>query len=215
MEEGKSGKTNVVLICIIVAIIAVVGTLFATGTISFNKDSNTNNNSGEKDNNKASDNDKNNTNDNNDYTGKYDYWMNYLLAKDDLKVSIERERYADDYVTNTIDKTVELTKEQVEGLFVKLMGLKLVNRCQPGRGTGDPNYDDITFSYSVNGVKYELSLSGMDYILFFYDDDNADKSLLDAIEKSKDLQDGEASEYNSCAYEYDGFKSTLLDEYFK
>ena len=143
----------------------------------------------------------------------YDAWMNYLLTKDDLKVSVHRERYADDYVTNTIDKNVELSKDQVKGLFAKLMNLKLVNRCSSGRGTGDPNYDSILYTYSVNGTKYEFNMSGMDYLWIYYDEKNVDKSLLDVLDKSKDAKEG--TEYDSCVYEFDNFRSSFLDEYFK
>ena len=203
MEE-KNSKLNVILICIIVVIFAVLATLFATGTISFNK--NTNNESGEKDN-KPSD-----TKDN-DYTGDYDKWMNYLLTKNDLKVTVNRVRYADDYVTETYNKTVELSKDQVKDLFTKLMNLKLVNRCTSGRGTADPNEDSIVYSYSENGVNYEFSMSGFDSLWTFYDNDKVDNTFLDAIEKSKDASEG--TELDDCVYEFDGFKNTLLDEYFK
>lgn len=203
MEE-KNSKLNVILICIIVVIFAVLATLFATGTISFNK--NTNNESGEKDN-KPSDTKEN------DYTGDYDKWMNYLLTKNDLKVTVSRVRYADDYVTETYNKTVTLSKDQVKDLFTKLMNLKLVNRCTSGRGTADPNEDSIVYSYSENGVNYEVSMSGFDSLWTFYDKDKVDSTFLDAIEKSKDASEG--TELDDCVYEFDGFKNTLLDEYFK
>jgi len=203
--EEKNSKLNVILICIIVVIFAVLVTLFATGTISFNKDNNTGNNS--ENDNKPSDTKEN------DYTGDYDQWMNYLLTKNDLKVTVSRVRYADDYVTETYNKTVTLSNDQVKDLFTKLMNLKLVNRCTSGRGTANPNEDNIVYSYSENGVNYEVSMSGFDSLWTFYDNDKVDNTFLDAIEKSKDASEG--TELDDCVYEFDGFKNTLLDEYFK
>ena len=174
--------------------------------------------SGQVNNNEGNNQDNNNNSNGNNISQEddninYDAWMNYLLTKDDLKVSVHRERYADDYVTNTVDKNVELSKDQVKGLFAKLKNLKLVNRCSSGRGSGDPNYDSILYTYSVNGTKYEFSMSGMDYLWIYYDEKNVDKSLLDVLDKSKDAKEG--TEYDSCVYEFDDFRSSFLDEYFK
>jgi len=138
--------------------------------------------------------------------------MNYLLAKNDLKVSVHRERYASDYTTKTIDKEIVLSIDQVKALFTKLMDLRLVNRCVSGIGTGNPNDDEISFTYSVNGKKYELIISGMDSLWSLQDDANTDKDLFDAFDKSKDATEG--TEVSDCVYEFDGFKSSLLDEYF-
>ena len=56
-------------------------------------------------------------------------------------------------------------------------------------------------------------MSGFDSLWTFYDKDKVDNTFLDAIEKSKDASEG--TDYEDCVYEFDGFKNTLLDEYFK
>ena len=202
MENQRNNKGVIALLIIIIVILAALCILLATGTISFK--------SNDVDTNKPNDNvtDNNITNENNDsnlQTSNYDAWMNYILEQNITNINIDRRE--DDYHAK-----INLTTTQLKGLFSKLMNYKLVKYYL--QGSGFVYGDIITISYSVNNNNYSVEIGNGE----IWADDVKDQGLLNALENSKDSVENEDDKDMPGAYfnyEFQGYESSILDEYFK
>lgn len=211
MENQKNNKGVIALLVVIIVILSVLCVLFATGIITFNS-------------NKVNDNDINeNVNEGNGTTednsdddsqeNNYAVWMNYILEQNITNVNINRSRYADN-PDDEYHAKINLTTEQLKGLFSKLKNYTLVKYYL--QGSGFTYGDIITISYSVNNTNYSVKIANGQ--LWADDVSIKDSGLLNALENSdhtvenEEFKNMEGAFYN---YRFQGYEDTILDEYFK
>ena len=204
MEKQNNNKGVIALLIVIIVILATLCVLFATGTISFN----TNKANNEDTNENANDIDNNNLQETN-----YAIWMDYILKQNITNINIDRTRYADN-PDDEYHAKINLTTEQLKGLFTKLMNYKLVKYYL--QGSGFTYGDIITISYSVNNTDYSVKIANGQ--LWADDVSIKDTNLLNALENSEhtveneDVKNMEGAFYN---YRFQGYDESILDEYFK
>ena len=200
MKKDHSKNVIIALLVVIIIILASLVVLFATDTISFNFKPNDHHDI------------SNEEGSNNSEEEHYAVWMEYILAQNITNVSIDRSRAADNPEDDYFAK-INLTTEQLKGLFSELTDCKLVKYYL--QGSGFTYGDIITISYTANSDEYSVQIANGHR---WADNMNLrDHGLLNALENSdhtvqnEDIKNAEGAYYN---FWFQGYDETILDVYF-
>ncbi len=210
MKENNKNIT-ILLMGVIIVILLGLCILFTTNTISFNSKEVNNDNQHskvEKENNNDITQDESTSKKNEPINSN---WINYLLSCHILDAKISRIRSIDLGDKSEINKTITITKDDLENILNDLKDTKLFKTYSIGRGGPDKDHLTVSYEYNENVYKFEIIYGTITI-------DNSDNELKNLLnnnnyeEKNTEYKNSNGSFY---FYTIDNFSDNFFDAYFE